>query len=641
MPDLKRLALAFLLLAAPTPLSAQDRTLYWDDIAVTARLDARGTLHVRERQTFVFTGDWNGGERSFVRRLSHDLDLQRIARVGADGREVPLVEGDLDQLDHYDWEGNTLRWRSRLPGDPPFRETPITYVLEYTWSGILARKGDLYLLDHDFALPDVQWPIRKFSLDFELDPAWMPLAPVPAHLEERDLAPGTHLVVRNELRYVGGAEAGGPDPGVTLVPFTWRAALFGASLLAMLYLYFVFRDGEARRGRFEPLPVPREWDEAWLQENVLDLQPEVVGALWDQKIGPAEVAAVLARLVTEGKMASEVRPGLRLFGIALTPGVLHLHLLVNRNEFKGYERRLVDKLFLLSDETDTDRVRKHYRSSGFNPVKEIEDGLKSRIRAHGDLDKRKPSYRRTFYLSLAILALAVLDAVSHLGTTLVLFGIVAFVSLWIAVAGISSAISWRQRTEGLNAALLGFVIPGLLLWLWCALAVFHPELVRYETRLYPGLFGAAALALLPLAVWNSMLNQARTRESDKTLHKRRLLGAGRRLLERELKSPNPRLRDEWLPYLLAFGLGPAVDRWFRAFGGAAASGGAFTGSSLGSGGGGQSTWSGGGGSFGGAGATGSWAVAATGLASGVSSPGSSGGGGGGGGSSGGGGGGGW
>src|SRR5688572_32873334 len=120
------LSALLLALSLSLPTAAQDRSLYWEEIAVSARLDGRGTLHVQERQTFGFTGDWNGGERSFRVGLNHDLDLQRIARIGPDGREVPLIEGDLDSVDHFDWEDNdTVRWRSRMPSDPPFQDTRI------------------------------------------------------------------------------------------------------------------------------------------------------------------------------------------------------------------------------------------------------------------------------------------------------------------------------------------------------------------------------------------------------------------------------------------------------------------------------------------------------------------------------------
>lgn len=630
---------AGLLLCLALPSSAQDRTLSWDEISVTARLDARGTLHVRERQTIVFDGDWNGAERSFVSRLTQDLDLKRILRIGPDGREIPLVEGDTDAVDHWDWSGGAVRWRSRSPSDPPFARTRITYVLDYTWSGILVEDGGLYHFDHDFGLPDVEWPIRRFVLDLELDPAWRPLAAVPARLERRDVQPGTNIVVSAALRHTGSVA---PTPGARVVPILWRRAAFAASLLAVAFLYVRFRRAEARRGRFEPLPGPREWDEAWLRENVLDLKPEEVGALWDQAIGPPEVAAVLARMVAEGKLESSVTPGLRLFGISLSPGVLHLKLRVDRRELAGYERKLVDKLFLHADETDTDRIRKHYRSTGFDPSKVIAEDLEGRLgRRLGAVPA--PSRRPTMYLLLAVGAFIVFDAVYHPLSTAVLFAVVAFGLIWLWGPGGLAAAAWRKRAERLDLGSLAFVAPGLLVCLWCAFFAFNREWLGWNTATIPDLPGVLALALIPVAAWNSLLNTARSRESDETIRRRRLLGTGRRLLYRELRSASPRLRDEWLPYLLAFGLGGEVDRWFRAFGGAASgsAAGSFGSSAASFGSGGSSGWSGGGGQFGGAGAMASWSVAATGLASGVSSPSSGGSGGGGGGSSGGGGGGGW
>ncbi|HVG08907.1 MAG TPA: DUF2207 domain-containing protein [Thermoanaerobaculia bacterium] len=641
MTNSKRLLLVALCLALALPAAAQDRTLVWDEIAVTARLDAAGKLHVRERQAILFDGDWNGGERSFLQRVNQDLDLQRIARVDANGREIPLVEGDTESVDHYDWSGSTVRWRSRLPSDPPFDQTRITYVLDYTLSGILIRDGDVYRFDHNFGLPDVEYPIRHFVLDLELDPAWQPLAAVPAHLEERDLPPGSDVLVTSDLRHKGGAAS--PKPGLSIVPILWRRAAFAAALLAMLALYVLFRQAEARRGRFEPLPGPRDWDEAWLRENVLDLRPEEVGALWDRQTGAPEVAAVLARMVAEGKLESWVTPGFNFFGIAFSPGVLHLRLKVQRFQIAGYELKLVDKLFLGADETDTKRVRQHYKSTGFDPSKVIADDLESRLgqRLGAVLP---PSRRRTQILWLAALALFALDAIRHPLSTAILAGIMAFGLIFPWIGGGIAAHSWRNRTERLDLGSLWFLVPGLLVFLWCAFLVFNREWLGWNTGLVPGLPGVLALALVPLAVWSSLLNNARSRESDEGIRKRRLLGAGRRLLRRELKSAHPRLHDEWLPYLLAFGLGGEMDRWFRAFGGASRDGSTFTSTSTGGsfGSSGSSGWSGGGGQFGGAGAMASWSMAAAGMASGVSAPSSSSsGGGGGGGSSGGGGGGGW
>ncbi len=641
MLTIKRLLLAVLCLALALPAAAQEKTLAWDEIAVTARLDAAGKLHVRERQTIVFNGDWNGGERSFTNRVNQDLDIERIVRIGPDGREIELVEGDTDAVDHYEWKSGAIRWRSRLPSDPPFDQTRITYVLDYTWSGILVQNGDVYRFDHNFGLPDVDHPIRRFVLDLELDPAWQPLAAVPAHLERQDLPPGSDVLVTADLRHEGGSVA--PDPGASVVPLPWRRMAFAASLLAMIALYVLFRQEEAKRGRFEPLPGPRDWDEAWLQENVFDLRPEEVGALWDRKTGAPEVAAVLARMVAEGKLESWVTPGFKLLGISFSPGVLHLRLKVQRFQLAGYELALVEKLFLDADETDTEKVKRHYKSTGFDPSKVIAEDLEARVGERlGSVPP--PSRRRTQILSMAALALFVLDAIRHPLSTAILAGIMAVGMIFPWIAGSVASYSWRNRTERLDLGSLRFLVPGLLLFLWCAFLVFNREWLGWNTDLIPGLLGVLALALAPLAVWSSLLNNARSRESDEAIRKRRILGAGRRLLRRELKSEHPRLQDDWLPYLLAFGLGGEMDRWFRAFGGTSRSGSTFTGTSTGGsfGSGGSSGWSGGGGQFGGAGAMASWSMAATGMASGVSAPGSSSsGGGGGGGSSGGGGGGGW
>jgi hypothetical protein len=635
---LKRLLPALFLLLTLPAAGQEDgpRSLYWDEITVNAHLDARGTLHVRERQAFVFTGPWNGGERDFRVGFHQDLDLEGLYGIGEDGREIPLVEGGVDQVGHYEWaNSHTLRWRSRLPSDPPFNQTAMTYVIAYSLSGVLIHDGDVWLLSHDFALPAAEWPIRHLVVDLDLDRAWQPVDPVPARFERRDLIPGESMIVKARLKHTGAEPV---EAGATVVPVPLRRGLFAASLLLMIALYVQFRKTEGRRGRFEPLPEVPEWDEAWLQESVFDLKPEEVGALWDQKVGPPEVAAVLARMVAEGKMTSEVRPGFKIFGLALTPGILHLHLAVDRNTLAGYERTLVAKLFFDGNDTDTDRVKKRYRGTGFNPASEIEAPLRALLASHGKGGAvLPPSRRRTRFLVLAVLVLFGLEAVKNPTGSLMLFLFTGFLVLWPTIPGLIAAFAWRKRTERLDAASLTFLIPGLIVWVICLAMAFLGGLL-------PGLFGTLALAVLPLAVWSILLNNARSRESDEAIAKRRTLAAARRLLRKELESANPRLRDEWLPYLLAFGLGTNVDRWFRSFGGPSSRGLSTmsTGGSGSSGGSIGGGWSGGGGSFGGAGATGAWAMAATGLASGVSAPSSSGGGGGGGGSSsGGGGGGGW
>jgi hypothetical protein len=147
--SVRGLAVFFLLtLVLPGAGSAQEKAFRWADLAVRARLDAEGVLHVEERHAMVFTGDWNGGERRFNLRLGQHLNLENLRRIDpATGSALPLVEGDLALVDHYAWAGSsTLRWRSRLASDPPFQSTAMTYVLDYTLTGVLAKSGGQYHL---------------------------------------------------------------------------------------------------------------------------------------------------------------------------------------------------------------------------------------------------------------------------------------------------------------------------------------------------------------------------------------------------------------------------------------------------------------------------------------------------------------
>jgi uncharacterized membrane protein YgcG len=636
--------LAALLLLLPAPVLAQEKSLRWAEMAVRARLDAEGVLHVEERQVMVFTGDWNGGERRFNLRLGQRVQLQRLSRIDpATGEARALVEGDLDDLDQYAWaDDSVLRWRSRMPADPPFVETAIAYVLDYTLLGVLRKSGGLYRLDHDFAFPDRSGEIERFSLDLALDPVWQPASAVPRHLEREHVYPGESVLVTADLAYHGASDDN--LAGIrAATPTPLRAAFFAASLLAMTLLYFLFRRRERSLGRYSPPPMPREWDESWLRENVFLYRPEEVGALWDRKVAAPEVAAVLARLVGEGKLASEVRPRRSMFG----KDVLHLTMKANRAAFGEYERQLVDKLFFSGrTETDTEAVRRHYAKTGFDPAAAITEDLEKRLRTRTELKAttRPGGGKRTAWLLLGVLVLFGLDCLRLWDVGLVFALVVLAAVTLLYVPGLIAAFRWRKRTEHLDAVSLTFLLPGLAIFAICVLATFFDDWfpVRFIAR--PELFGDLALALLPLVAWNSLLNNARTREGESAIHRRQILAGARHMLRRELSRREPRLLDEWLPYLLAFGLQRSVDRWFRAFGGVRSAGSGYaTSSSSSSFGGSGSGWTGGGGAFGGGGSSSSWAAAATGLASGVAAPSSSGsgGGGGGGGSSGGGGGGGW
>src|SRR5262249_16763304 len=145
--SLRVLGLASLLLCFPVTALAQ-RDLHWDALEVTAHLDANGHLQVSETQTMVFTGDWNGGERTFNIRPRQKLVLRGIYRDNGIGWQPLTQDSNLQNVDDYAWiNSKTLRWRSRRPGDPLFNRTRLRYQLRYELADILLRNDDGYVLD--------------------------------------------------------------------------------------------------------------------------------------------------------------------------------------------------------------------------------------------------------------------------------------------------------------------------------------------------------------------------------------------------------------------------------------------------------------------------------------------------------------
>ena len=612
----------FLLLLALT-VPAYAKSLHWDALDVTAHLNADGTLHVRERQAMVFDGDWNGGERTFRTRLNQKLTLNSISRLDDSGRQIPLQQGDLKQVDQYKFvQGNVLRWRSRMPGDPPFDNRRIVYVLDYTLRNVLRETGERhYLLDNDFAFPDREGNIDRFTLDLTFDPVWNT---APIHLEQANLAPGSSYVVTRDLTFSGSGEP------VAFVPTpSWVGPACAAIIaIAMVILGGMFFAAERPTGRFEAPSSTQPVNELWLRTHLFSMKPEVAGAAWDGQTGPPEVAAVLARLTGEGKITSRV-----------DKKTLHMHLNQPLSSFTGYEKHLLEGMFFDGVDTDTNRIKKHYASRGFDPAKLISTGIDKQL--DGLPDRKKRVKRFDWRILLVILGAAVLvvgAALLHGAADLVAMAVAGGLTLFFTAAASGAASYHSSALTGIGWRL--FVVamlfsPGVIATIVvCALA----------TKVGVGPITLAALALLVIVCWKTVLDALKIRDSPQYIAFRRQLLAARNYFVAQLGSPQPQLHDDWLPYLLAFGLGTNVDRWFRSFGDHHTSTSTFGSSSHPS----PSTstassgWTGGGGAFGGAGATGSWALAAGALAAGVASPSSSGsGGGGGGGSSGGGGGGGW
>ena len=624
-------ALAVLALwAAP----AAARELHWRALDVEARLDARGHLHVRERHGMVFSGDYNGGERSFNVRDGQDLVFGSIARIGADGREQALVEGRLRDVDEYAWfEPYILRWRSRLPTSPGFDDTELDYRIDYELIDVLLLEGGRdFVLAHDFAFSERPGPIERFRLHLELDPAWQIDAPQPIELEREGLPPGETVVLTLSLHH-GGAEL--PRRSTWLerrlrhLPshMPLRLGLVVALLAAAVALWTRLGARARASGHLDPLTPDEDIDAAWVERHVLACKPEVVGAIFDGEVGAPEVSALLARLEMEGKLKTVVRPT----GEGRPYAELELELLVPRGAFVGHERDLIAKLFFSGAQTSTERIREQYRDVGFNPAAVLQMPLLAEARRVLALGGAPRDHRSC--LGALLLAPAVL------GLNALVMQMLLARSLWpvapvhIASAGCITIFSlvgagWSARfrndvSDPFRAARL------LRGWLVVACVAFVPMLL-FVPKLGP--LGLVLFCALGIAVVASVLWLAVPQDYPQAIAMRKHLVAARRYFERQLGEPAPQLADEWYPYLIAFGLAPDLDMWLGVHGprvqrepepeserspsSTASTASASSAPSDGA----APRWTGGGGRFGGAGASASWASAVSGLASGVAAP---------------------
>ena len=270
---------ALALCAAASERVHAQRQLHWDAIDVEANLDADGILHVTELQSIVFSGDWNGGERLFNLRPRQTLQLVGMDRVDpSTGQATPLTDDrSLDDVDDYALtDAHTLRWRSRLPSDAPFSNTAIRYAIRYELSGILQKDNELYTLAHDFAFPEREGEIRRYSLRLTLDPVWQPAEPVRDVYTATDLQPGAGFVLTIPMRYTGAGTPFANDGSRPAEIHYGVAAIAGFFALAAAVLF----GRERALGRFVPVNVAQVTPE-WIREHILSQPAEVVGAAWD------------------------------------------------------------------------------------------------------------------------------------------------------------------------------------------------------------------------------------------------------------------------------------------------------------------------------------------------------------------------
>ena len=533
------------------PLTAQERTLSWRSLDVDAKLDREGELHVSERHRMVFTGAWNGGERIFHTGQAQGPDGLSISRIDPSGQLRPLVQagGQGIGLHQYRFDGITLRWRARGASDPPFRGDELTWVIDYTLRNVVARKGGGYEIDHDFAFADRPGVIEKYSLNLELDPAWQPAPDFTPRIERLNLPPGQSVILNLPLSWAGEGEprhvaaaserqpaaseapsaapaapALGPPPLVNLISF-----LLFAGLAYLMCRWF--EGNEEVAGRYKPQPAVTP---EWLEKNLLNQRAEVVGAAWDSKTGEAEVAALIATMTMEGKIENVAGSNPRL------------KLLLPVESLSQYERDFVKCLFVRGDEIDPATLRRHYASTGFDPAAAIRPWLQR------DARQLVGSSGFAASIGLGCLGLLIVFHVLPLAgaasgqTAMAILGIIGTPVFLVTLV---LASRYRSKPSRRSAVLL----PVPLVLFAAALSVVAASAVSLVVSLVVTLF-----------LLGSVIFSARWPGSARELETLRNFRAARDDLKRRLERGEADFDERWVPYLLAFGLGTELDRWFVA-----------------------------------------------------------------------------
>src|SRR5215475_4223554 len=501
---------------------AAERELHWDALDVEAHLDAGGVLDVIERHTMIFTGDWNGGERVFNVRARQKLEFLGVQRIDAKTGSLQALQETAvpSNVDEFTWtDHRTLRWRSRLPSDPAFANTQLTYVLHYKLSGILLKEDEQYRIDHDFAFPNRPGPIERFTLNLDLDPVWRPLGKYQNRYSAGPLEPGESFVVNIPLGYSGSVEPTAID--TRRPPEIVVAVMVLLGIFALLVFIFLVRERSlGRLAIVDPIGI----DSSWIENNILSYAAEVAGAAWDGRIGTSEVVAIIARMTAEGKLESKVEG----------PNSMRLSLKVDRDKLNGHERALVDGLFFgHRTETSTKEVRQHYKSRGFDPALVIKPQLDNHVKM-----VLPPGDTRVRHWASVVLYVAglVLLAFSSYSEPVLGSGAVAVVMISLFLVAILQIPGWLFRSRidwGLKAAAI-LLIPASVVSLGTATFLWWYAGTG-EVDLAWTMIGA--LTVLALAISNASINSMESRQSSAAIAFRKRLARGRSFFLKELERP--------------------------------------------------------------------------------------------------------
>ena len=543
--------IALALIAAP--LFADDPD--WQSIVVRFTIAPDGKLHVAEQVTVAVPPSVQRLERTYWTDAEQDVTFDAITLYDG-GRTIPLLDsGDLDHAHRFRQSASpgSVVWSVRDKPDVPAGVRTLTYVIESRisdavipawsiprgrqshenagathdprirlreaisiWREALKNPKHRYLVDFQFEMPPPSTNGTSIQLQIYWPPGWTPV---------HEITPDTVASDQWRVRHLFEEDGRHLLTGINTSRHAIRmAALLGFPILALLFwLAFVLRETLRRHASGS-----EEVDERFLREHVLNEAPEVIAARWSGRNSYPSIEQFLRRLERQGKVSITIDADERV----------SLRLLVPRERLTSFERSGIDSLIPDGWETSSDDIQRRYAGQDFDPTDSIWAEIQ-RIRTSSMMRAAVPWYAKLISIALFVTGLyfAIQESVRMGREPAVLAA--GVVGSWIVYS-----LSPR-KTPLLLIPLV--VLTGLMVFL------------HFTADLSPTYFASAGLALMFLGTYSAVLARSMTRYAPEVAP----LAHARAWVTNELKSPAPRLRDEWIPWLLALDLGNNIERWRR------------------------------------------------------------------------------
>ena len=451
---------------------AQERQLDYEMLSVKATLLADGALEIDERHWLVLTGEWNGTERRFDVGRGQSLELVRVSRWDPETRsEIRMTEDPLVRsVNSWAYFKDTFRMRARLPEDLALDREVVAYRLVYRLRGVLAKTGDTYELDHDFAFGNRDGAIRRFKLALEFAPEWRAAEPLPASFAEQSLPAGTSFPLTLTLDYLGDTppEVGAPGGARPAGGLDVRDDLFEGVLLALLGLFLLamvwLRRAQPERFAGLEVQVVPSKERELLRQMRQSWKPEHCAVLWPRG-GDNLGSSLVLRLIRDGcivHLSDEEGGGERLEikdrGKAGTSALAAL------------ER----ELFLGENEIQLSRLRRYYRKTGFDLSKcvrqPVEEEVDEIVRQKFGAPLRSSALDWIPWAMLGLLACAsglllaetfgssrygfVFGAAGELILVLAVLLVMACPALWLTVAASKRSFGLLRWAVGLSVLMI-------------------------------------------------------------------------------------------------------------------------------------------------------------------------------------------